>query len=432
MDDSGYIFNPYHWKKSNVANLQEEQISQLDERYINVGENIFNEDIENLNVTTVNISRTGKIIFFKDNTEQTTAFNPNIITEGLNNFLSSNNLWSGENKFTNLIIKDKTTTQSSQIIESGTILNIENNNNSGTIILKIRDGGGGIKNIQFDQFGNISGVNDVNCNKVKCSEIWINSTLFQIKNDGKDNLGIINNTSNRGIKLITKTSASTIEYLFDSEGNLSIPNQIISTSMKASEFKFTDNIKIYNLINNLIIDNNTPLSSFKIKNYDLFGNANTLTIDPNLNMTGINSISCNQINLPNLTHNTTNGSYVINNTYNGGNMVIQNRDETGIMKQLTIDKNINMIGINDLYVQRIFLNNSLLDFTKYNNTSTNTQMIKYNSFPLQQTNLDVNNKGFMFVPNATGGAYNFVTQSGDNLIVANNNYQSGAVLSLVA
>ena len=73
MDDSGYIFNPYHWKKSNVANLQEEQISQLDERYINVGENIFNEDIENLNVTTVNISRTGKIIFFKDNTEQTTV-----------------------------------------------------------------------------------------------------------------------------------------------------------------------------------------------------------------------------------------------------------------------------------------------------------------------------------------------------------------------
>ena len=91
-------------------------------------------------------------------------------------------------------------------------------------------------------------------------------------------------------------------------------------------------------------------------------------------------------------------------------------------------------GINDLYIQRIFLNNSLLDFAKFNTTSTQTQMISYTSGTTTQTNiLSSTSHGFIFMPNSNAdGSYNNITKVGDNVIVSSNSSRgsSGTPLTL--
>ena len=45
------IFNPSNWNKEDeVKNIDDETMNQLDERYINIGENIYDQNIQNLNV----------------------------------------------------------------------------------------------------------------------------------------------------------------------------------------------------------------------------------------------------------------------------------------------------------------------------------------------------------------------------------------------
>ena len=79
MSDSNYVFNPIDWATTQVQGLSEQAIEELDERYINVGENVLDQNINNLNLINLNIGSGGKIYFNNDNTTQTTAYNPSYV-----------------------------------------------------------------------------------------------------------------------------------------------------------------------------------------------------------------------------------------------------------------------------------------------------------------------------------------------------------------
>lgn len=419
-EDSGYIFNPSQWKKENVANLQEEQIAQLDARYINVGESVFNENIDNLNVSNLNITSTGKIYFAGTNTEQTTAYDPNLIVEEMSKFLSANNIFTGDNTFLKLIIKDPNTIQTSQITENGIDLNIQNNNNSGSIFFKIKDGNGTIKNLTIDQFGNISGLNDVNCSRMRCNDIRLNSSTSRITTDENNNLTITNNISDSGIKLITKTASSVSELLFDSTGTLYVPSLILSAVVKTTMIQL-GNQQIYSLLNNIIIDNSAPSATFKLNHYDSIGTKRTLNIDSLMNISGVNNLFLSQLRLPNSTlTNSIEGNLIIDNPVRSSSMIIQNYNETGIMKQLTIDKDINMRGINDLYAKRIYLNDVALDYTKYDEMLVNTKLIK--SAASYYTSIEYGLGRFLFLPDARSieSSRNGIIKTGDNVLIGYN------------
>lgn len=416
MDDSGYIFNPYQWKKDNLINLTDDQISKLDERYINEGENIPSQNVDNLNIINLHLASSGKIYFATDSTEQTTAFNPSVVTQQINNFLSSNNTFTGDNTFTKIIIKDATTDKTSQITETDSNLNIENNNISGSIILKLKNGAG-VRNVVFDQFGNLSGANDINCSRLRATDIRLNSNAYQLMNDGFDNFAIINNVTDKGIKLISKTSSSTTELLFDSNGDLYIPSQILSTSARTTEMNI-QNVKMNAMGNNFIIDNNNLASALKFQNYDINGNQKILTIDSNLNILGANDIRPNRLVFPyTILSNPTVSDFLIEHYPRGGNITIRNYDDAGLLKELKIQKNMNVTGINDLYVQRLFLNNTLLDFTKYDEMLTNTRLIK--SSTSSQTSIEYSTGRFLFLPLARSQetSRNGIIKPNDNVLL---------------
>ncbi len=67
-NNSGYVFNAFQWNKIISTNLTEEQILTLDDRYINVGENVPSQNVDNLNLINLHVASSGKILFYKDNT----------------------------------------------------------------------------------------------------------------------------------------------------------------------------------------------------------------------------------------------------------------------------------------------------------------------------------------------------------------------------
>ena len=98
-------------------------------------------DIQNLQATNLNISDTGRIYFDKDNTEQTTAYDPATVTARINGFLSSDNTFTGSQTYKNLNIVEPTTeTKKTQITQSGANMIIENKATDSSILLKTTSG----------------------------------------------------------------------------------------------------------------------------------------------------------------------------------------------------------------------------------------------------------------------------------------------------
>lgn len=135
MSDNTYIFNANSWVKNSVTSLSDDVIKELDARYINVGENVIDQNITNLNLVDLNISSNGYIYFGKDSTTQTTAYDPNVVTNKINSFLSSNNNFTGSDTFTNLSVVDSSN-NSTQLQQYNTSnFNIKNQVPNGKINL---------------------------------------------------------------------------------------------------------------------------------------------------------------------------------------------------------------------------------------------------------------------------------------------------------
>jgi hypothetical protein len=170
----GYVFNYIEWKKENVGILSDEMVNVLDERYINVGENVIDQNINNLNLVNLNISSGGSIYFNHDNTVQTTAYDQNFIINQVNNLKSTDNKYTGKNEYSNLnVMNSVDNTKTGKLWQESNNTVIENKVITGSVILRTSNGSDQ-KSLFYDFFGNMSGINDFYANRLRSGEITLN------------------------------------------------------------------------------------------------------------------------------------------------------------------------------------------------------------------------------------------------------------------
>ena len=280
--NSGYVFNPVSWKKMNLTNLTTEQVTALDNRYINLGENVPYQSVDNMNLINLNIATTGKIYFSNDNTEQTTAYDPNDITKSMNNLLTRNNIFTGENKFTNLNIIDSTNnTKKTQITQTDGTLTIENKI-PGQIKFNTYYNADIMQTLSYDGAAVLKGISDLIANVVKTTQLSLDGTIAIYAPD--HNFTIQNYRIGNSINFTTTYGTSLTNTLtYNPLGDLSGINNL---SVQSLNFK-DSNVIIKNVGSQLLIDNNTISSSFVLQNYDSSNISRSLTIDESLNVFGI-------------------------------------------------------------------------------------------------------------------------------------------------
>ena len=125
--------------------------------------------------------------------------------------------------------------------------------------------------------------------------------------------------------------------------------------------------------------------------------------------------------MPSISHANTSGEYAIKNNTTGGSITFTNKNSSGLVGTVTIDKDMNVSGIKELKCSTIKLNNTTVDLSPYNTVVTNSQMIRYGIDPIQTNITNSSNNGFFMVPNAGNLSYNNLSKAGDNLIVSSNN-----------
>jgi microcystin-dependent protein len=429
-----YVFNPYVFGQDKVTDLTTETLNQLDDRYINVGEDVFNETIDNLNVQNLNISSIGKLYFANDNTEQTTAYDPAITNAQILNFANTNNTFTGENKFNNFNVIDVSGNKS-QIYHDGTNTYIVNTKNNGIIYLKTYDSNGLPKSISFDMSANIGGVNEIFCNKLKSSASVTIGTTANLYNDSDGTLNIENTSPAREIRFKpTASSGGSWLMSFNPNGQLYGMNNVICHSIESKSYKFRDpttfnltTSQIYLSTGKEIIFDNTIAgsnTSFKFKTSDTSGINRSLIIDSFINMVGINDITMSgkfKIN-PSITHSMVSSTdYVIKNSSISGRISLQNIDSGGTMRQMIIDEFINVSGINDLFCNRLYVNNNAFNPVDFNNLKNECQMISFYNNPIQtRITKPSTGKGIYFCPDADTVIYNPIVKAKDSVVLLAN------------
>lgn len=436
--NEGIVFNPAQWVKNNVTTLSDETIEQLDERYVNVGENILDQSINNLYLVNLNIATSGSIYFSHDNTLQTTAYDPNFVTNQINLFTTLDNDFTGTNTFKDLKVINSSG-QTTQLIQNGNDFYFVNNVEGGSVQFQTMQVNGVTTIMVFDQFGNVSGINDVVCSRIKLSEVRIN-TYFRIYSNG-NNMLLYNTLQSGGIQFTTtKTSspAVTNTMLYDYNGDLSgVNNLVITTKVTTPSLNFSNTSpRIYQSGLDLILDNNVLSGNIKIKNYQSDGTMSMVMIDQFGNLSGINDIKTNRVYLGSnlVMHSVSNLIYTIKNSVIGGAIYIQNTDSTSVLRTIAIDQYMNMSGINDLYVQRLFFNGLLFDTTVVSNLINNCQMIRYSNTPNQTSivNLTSNNEIVFYPEVTTDASYNPISKTKDNVIVSASSLSDTNALTLTS
>lgn len=426
------IFNPSNWNKE-VKNIDDETMNELDQRYINHGESVFDQNIQNLNVINLNIGNTGKL-YFNDNTSQTTAYIPSFVTNQINNFLTSSNKFTNQNIFTNLNIEDGSSGIGMKIYQLGNDINIENMKTNGSILFKnngittsittagkmiIREISSDLFQTSFITMGNNFNIYSENGN-----------TIFDSFGAGKEIYfrTMQANGINRGWNLI-----------YNPLGVLHGMSNIITHSIESKSLKFRDNntfaltnSQIFlSSTNDMVFDNRivTKKSNMLFTNYNTAGVGKTITFDENANIRGVNDITLSgKITIGNnvtheLTHNSSGSNYIIDNNSTGGVFSIRNRDSGGIMREVSISSLCNMSGLNDLYCQRLYINNALINFTAYNDMLNRTSIISQSKTGNDdKVDIGTPQGSISLVPNNTfAGSYNSISKGNDSVIFFNNN-----------
>jgi microcystin-dependent protein len=419
------IFNPKLWVKEEIQGIRDDTLVELDNRYINTGENVLDQSINNLNLVNLNISTTGRIYFNGDNTIQTTAYNPISITNAINDLKNQTNTFTGTNNFTNLNITDTTGNQT-EIRQDSNYLRIENKVNNGFI--EFITTSGTKRTVSIDMFGNLSGINDVNSSKIKTSQMILNNTIF-FSQSGQ-NCVFQNNNIFGEYQWRTKTGTGNDGWVmgFNPNGQLYGMNNLVTHSIETKYLNFRDpstfqltGSQIYQSGSDIIIDNaNTP-GTFKLKHKTNDNVQNMLFINEFMNITGVNDLTIKgKLGLNNdlIIHKFENNAYIIDNKTNSSNIQIRNYDTNGILRQINLDQYMNMSGVNDLYVQRIFLNNVLFNPSLSNDVITKTRNLY--SYNQNQTSIEYNNGRFLFLPGTTVITDNPIIKTSDNALIGYN------------
>jgi microcystin-dependent protein len=428
------VFNPITWVQSEIGDLSEEVVSQLDARYINTGENVYEQNINNLNLVHVYLASGGTIYFNSDNTTQTTAYDPGFITNQINQLMNNNN-------FTKLSICDLTdNTKKSTIKQNSTILVIENEVLNGYI--QFITTSGTKRTITMDMFGNLSGINDVNASKLKATQLILNNTIF-LSQSGQ-NCVFQNNNIFGEYQWRTTTGTGSAGWVmgFNPSGQLYGMNNLITHSLETKTIYFRDpttfqltGSQIYQSGSDIIIDNGVMSGTFKLKHKTSDNIENVLFINEFMNITGVNDLTMKgKLGLNNnlIIHRFENNAYIIDNKTNSSSIEIRNYDNNGVLRQINMDQFMNMSGVNDLYVQRIFLNNVLFNPSSITDITTKTRNLY--SYSQNQTTIEYNGGRFLFLPNSSSAlVYNQIIKENDNAFIGYNTSQLNYnVLSLCA
>lgn len=426
------IFNPSQWKKTDIKDVSDTTLQQLDVRYINTGENVFEQTIDNLSVLNLNVASQGKLYFNGDNTTQTTAYQPNFVTNQINLFTSNNNTFTGEQKFENLKVKD-TLGNTSKIYQSGNQLFLESSK-GGIYFLTYSNNGITSATSYIDEVGNFITNNQIQGSTLKCNTFLINDLFKMIRSTNCEFQSL-----SPGAEFIFKTTQSSSapgwSMIFNPNGQLYGMSTTITHLLETKELKFRDPnnftltpSRLY-LSNSydLVLENKINQTNSKIKftTCNHAGVEKSMLLDELMNMSGGNDISISgKLSISSsITHMHSNQRYTIDNKKNGSSVVFQNYDTNGLMRELTIDPLLNISGANDIGCTRLLINNSAIDFTGYNSTKTNTQQISYSSISaIPQTSISTSQGQINFVPYITSSSlYNNITQAGDSIIYFNNN-----------
>jgi hypothetical protein len=236
--------------------LSDNTLEQLDQRYVNVGENVIDQNINTLNLVNLNMASNGTIYFNRDNTTQTTAFDPNFVTNQVNNFTSSDNVFTGKNDFRNLNVIDSSG-GASTIYHDGLNMYVVNKKNNGIINIRLFNSSDVPKTITIDNLGNISGLNDVNCTNVKTSTLLIDTLRTIYKYTG-GTFVFQNLDPGKGIIFKTKQSNGSDgwQLVFEPNGQFYGMSNIITHGIESKSLKFRDpnlnptNSQIYHLEKN--------------------------------------------------------------------------------------------------------------------------------------------------------------------------------------
>ncbi len=426
----GYVFNPNNWVSDTVTGLDPVTVDQLDDRYVNIGENVFSSEIENLQARNINIGSGGRMYFADTSSIQTTAYIPADVDNKINSFLTKNNTFTGTTSIKDLNITDSNTGArkskiSSETVSGTNILSIENTESAGRINLITRSSPTTSATMSLDQFGNIAGLNDLTANKVITNSIAINSNdAFLRKETSTNNAELVNNQGNASIKLKTKTSTGTVNTLtYTSSGDLTgINNFQIAGNFVTPSIQLTGtNQTISASSGNFLIDNKVKGGSFKIRNYDsTLSTFKTFTIDSDLNIGPLKNINCESIKINTINHSLDwLGNYLIDNKYYGSMMKFINYTPAGVANTLIMDQDMNLSGVKNMSCNTLTINGSNFSLPEYQDVKNRTNMISTSSGTTQIINTNTN-KGLLFFPTATVGAYNNLTQIGDHAIIASN------------
>lgn len=438
------VFNPKKWNQDQLEEgaLTTEVLHVLDERYINLGESVIEQNINNLNVQNLRILSSGMLYFAHDNSTQTTAFNPNFVTNQINQFVSNNNTFTGEQKFLNLKIVDASGNET-KIYQSGNNVYLENTENDGNIFFYTYNSIVNQAICRIDQFGNFSSPNDLVSNRVKTNLVRINN-VFDIFRDG-NSFAFQNNVNNGSYVFRTKQTSGIDgwQLAFEPNGKLYGMSNIITHSAESKSYKFRDQTS-FNLTdsqiflspaNDLIFDNKVSSQNTKMRflNYQSNGTQSEVVIDQFGNMSGINDLNLkNKLIFANnsITHQYSNSQYIIDNKNNGSSIKIRNYDNGAVMREITIDPLLNMSGINNFYCNAFYLGGQLKNFNDYDSVVNKTSIMSYSTFPYQQVNFSTSSGQVSIVPYINANqAYNNITKEKDAVLYFNNNIASA--LSIV-
>ena len=447
----GLYYNRRDWIAPVLSN---EILEKLDERYVNTDEVISTREIELLYVKYITMIDPAGYIEYADGTRQYTAVSDNLdddnIYSGSNTYngmtilngesvFNGGSVFNGESKLRSLFIEDGVNNKRSKIYQQGNILIIDNNNLSSKCHIAVYNENGLTRSYVFD-FGTLSGINDIRIgNRIF---VGVSSVMREL-----GNIFVFHNTQNNGGVgfLVTNANGSQRQITFNGNGRLTGVMEAEMLSIIVGDYFFqssTSLIKMSKIGNNLVIENRRAGGLIIFQ-----GNANNdgLRIDEFINVSGINDLTIRgrKITINTLEHVFENNLYTIDNKGFLTRIEIRNYDNGGVMRKIEIDSFMNMSGVNDLYVQRIFFGGILFNPNDVNTLNNNinvlnndvnnlknktSQIIYADNGALQQTGIlkQSNNRGVMIVPDAIGGNYNDIVQLNDTAIVHVNNAPGAA------
>ena len=234
---------------------------------------------------------------------------------------------------------------------------IENTSNVGSLTIRNKDINGIERNMTIDQFINISGINDLRLNK-----LFVGGNL---KNFNAYDDAVIKTTK---ISYNSSTDMTTMNSNLSLTGNLYLDDVTISKD----ELKYLDGVtsNIQTQLDNESGDISVLQQKTTKISYD--SSTDNTTVNSDLTING-------EMNLNNVKHVSETTNYTIENTANAGSITFKTTDFQSVVRSMIIDQFINISGINDLKLNKLFVGGTQINFNTYNATVANTQKITYNA-----------------------------------------------------